>query len=242
MGSQNKIAHITVGICDDEAYIHDEVTELMLDYAEKNDMSVQLLHYYVAKELLEAKEEMELLLLDIEMSQMDGIEAAYRLRNRGMNYKIVMLSAREDRYRDAFKIGAFRFVPKPIEKRELYKAVDDVCEHLVGLKKVTVFRNNVAYQIIQRDIAYIEANRSSTIVYTTQFEYRSENSLTMWSELLDERVFFRCHKSYIVNMGKIEDINQNTIFMVTGEKVNVSRRMKTALLNAYMVYDVSHRY
>lgn len=241
MGSQNKIAHITVGICDDEVCIHDEVTELIAGYAEQNGMSVHLLHYYTAKELLEAKEEMELLLLDIEMAQMDGIEAAYKLRIRGINYKIVMLSAREDRYRDAFKIGAFRFVPKPIETRELYRAIDAVCEHLVGLEKVTVFRDNVAYQIVQRDIEYIEANRASTIVYTAQCEYRSENSLTMWSELLDARVFFRCHKSYIVNMGKIEDIKQNTIFMVTGEKVNVSRRIKTALLNAYMVYDTNHR-
>ena len=241
MGEINDNASLLIGICDDEMHIYNTVDKLLSIYAEKNNMVCHLVYYDSAKKLLEAKDKLDLLLLDIEMPEMDGIEAAFKLRDRGIEYKIVMLTAREDRYRDAFKIGAFRFVPKPIEEKELYKALDDVREHLIGSTKVTVFRDGVAYQIMQRDIVYVEADRSATLVFTKDYEYRSGETLSAWVELLDNRMFFQCHKSYIVNMGKIEEIEKSTISMVTGDKVKVSRRLRTALLNAFMTYDTSRR-
>lgn len=152
-----------------------------------------------------------------------------------------MLTARDDRYRDAFKIGAFRFVPKPIEKPELYKAIDDVREHLAGMEKVTVFCDGISYRIAQRDILYIEADRSSSLVFTDRDAYRSEQSLAKWLEILDSRMFFQSHRSYIVNMGKIEKIEKNVIRLVNGDKAAVSKRLRTPLLHAYMAYDTRRR-
>lgn len=230
-----------IAICDDELHIHDMVEKMLLLYSKENYIVIDIVHYISAKQLLEEKEELDLLLLDIEMPEMDGIEAALKLRDWGKEYKIIMLTAREDRYRDAFKIGAFRFVPKPIEKLELYKAIDDVREHLVGLEKVTVFRDGISYQIIQRDILYVEADRSASLIFTSHAEYRSELSLAAWHEILDDRVFFQSHRSYIVNMGKIEEINKNVIRLMNGDKVAVSKRLRTSLLHAYMVYDAKRR-
>ena len=233
--------HLTVGLCDDEQSIHTMVEELVKGYEEEHDIEIRLLHYDSAKQLLEKKDELDFLLLDIEMPELDGIEAGVKLRNRNVEYKIIMLTAREDRFRDAFKIGAFRFVSKPIDTMDLYKAMDDVREHMVALKKVTVYRDGIAYEIPQKDILYIEAKASATLIFTKEFEFRSENSLVMWKEILDERVFFQSHKSFIVNMSKIEDIQTNVIRLVNGDKVSVSRRLRTALLNAYMIYDTRWR-
>jgi len=237
----NEKTSLVIGLCDDEKYIYDMVATLLACYAKKNHIAYRLIYYESAKRLLEAGDELDLLLLDIEMPEMDGIDAAFKLRDRGTDYKIIMLTAREDRYRDAFKINAFRFIPKPVEEKEFYKVMDDVREHLVGLTKVTVFRDGVPFEIVQRDIIYVEAYRSATLIFTRDSEYRSEQSLAAWMELLDNRVFFRCHKSYIVNMGRIEKIGKDTASLVTGDKVKVSRRLKTSLLHAFMVYDTSRR-
>lgn len=232
---------IKVGICDDEKSVHEEVTRLIHNYCIKNNISIELVYFETAQKLIDSDIVLDLLLLDIEMDKLDGIEAAYKLRNRGMDYKIVMLSAREDRYREAFRIGAFRFVPKPIDQDEFFKAIDDVFEHMIGLERVSVFRDNIPFNIMQKDIVYIEANRSSTLIYTHTMDYRSEESLNSWMKLLDNRIFFRCHKSYIVNMGKIENIEKDIVLLVTGDKVKISRRLKTPLINAYMEYDTNHR-
>lgn len=192
MAVQNDKTSLVIGLCDDEGYIYDTVKKLLLLYTEKREIACRLVYYDSARKLLEAEDELDVLLLDIEMPEMDGIEAAFKLRDRGIQYKIVMLTAMETRYRDAFRIGAFRFVPKPIEAQEFYKAIDDVREHLTGMMQVTVFRDSVAYQITQREIIYVEGNRSETLIFTKKSEYRSEQSLENWMDLLDERVFFLC--------------------------------------------------
>lgn len=232
---------LTFGLCDDEQHIHDAVEEMMECYKKENNVDIQLIHYDSAQKMLERRDKLDCLLLDIEMPKMDGIEAGLKLRNWNMEYKIIMLTAREDRFRDAFKIGAFRFVSKPVDKIELYKAIDDVREHMVACQNVIVYRNGVSYNIPQKDILYIEADRSSTLIFTSNLEFRSEYSLVMWKEILDERVFFQSHKSFIVNLSKVEDIQANVIRLVNGDKVSVSRRLRTSLLKAYMIYDTRWR-
>lgn len=239
--AQSKKESFIVGLCDDEQHIHDKVDEILRCYTEKNHIDIQLIHYNSAIQLLEKKDELDFLLLDIEMPGMDGIEAGFKLRDWNIEYKIIMLTAREDRFRDAFKIGAFRFVSKPIDKMDLYKVIDDVREHAIAFQNVTVYRNGVSYKIPQRDILYVQAERSSTLIFTSNLEFRSEHSLTMWMDILDERVFFQTHKSFIVNMSKIEDIQTNVIRLINGDKVSISRRLRTSFLNAYMLYDTRWR-
>lgn len=230
-----------IGICDDEQHIHEKVTKLLLLYSEEKQIMIDVVHYYSASQLLDKMQELDLLFLDIEMPEMDGVEAAYRLRDWGIDYKIIMLTAKVERFKDAFRIGAFRFVSKPIEKQEFDHAIDDVREHMVGMKTVTVFRDGISYNIVQKDILYIEADRSATLIYTNNSEYRSEYSLAMWMERLDNRMFFQSHRSFVVNMGKIDKIDKNVIRLMNGDLVEVSRRLRTPLLQAYMLYDVKRR-
>ena len=232
---------LIAGLCDDEQYAHDSIAKILADYSQQRGVDIEILHYASAKELLEADNEMDFLLLDIDMPEMDGIEVGHKLRSKGVDYKIIMLTARDDRFREAFKIGAFRFVSKPFESKDIFEAVDDVLDNMSAFQKVQVHRDGVQYDIIQKDILYVEANHSSTLIFTTTNEFRSELPLSAWRDALDSKAFFQCHKSFIVNMGKIESINGNTIFMVGGDKVSVSRRLYNAFMSAYMEYDTKRR-
>lgn len=232
---------LVIGLCDDDLHIYERMKDVLLEYNSKNNILTRLYYYNSAEQLLMQQEKLDVLFLDIDMPKMSGIEAAAKLQCRGIDYKIVMLSVREDKYRDAFRIGAFRFVPKPIEKKELFRALDDVQEHMAGMEKIMVFRDGITYPIMQRDIIYIVANQSVTWVYTSKSEYRSKRSLVEWNSLLDKRIFFQCHKSYIVNMAKIDRIDKNIIYLVTGDRVNVSRRLRTDFLHSFMQYDTMHR-
>ena len=117
---------LAVGLCDDESHTHDTINTMLLAYSEINDIRFNIVHYYSAQELLTADDKLDFLLLDIDMPEMDGIEAASRLRKKGVEYKIVMLTGKIERFKEAFEISAFRFVSKPINVKELYRAIDDV--------------------------------------------------------------------------------------------------------------------
>lgn len=232
---------LIVGFCDDEKSAHDTIRDLLNEYADEKSISIKLINYISAEQMLVANDELDFLLLDIDMPKMDGIEAGYRLRSIGKDYKIIMLTARDDRFREAFKIGAFRFVSKPVERKELYDTIDAVIENMSAFQKVVVYRDGVKYKIIQKDILYIEANHSSTMIFTINNEFRSEMPLAEWKDVLDSKAFFQCHKSFMVNLGKIKEIQGNTIIMYGGDKVAISRRLNNDFMKAYMVYDTKWR-
>lgn len=232
---------LVVGLCDDEEYVCDSVYKILKNYGNEHQIEIEFIYYNSAKLLLEKRDMLDVLFLDIEMPKMDGIKAGMKLRDWNIDYKIIMLTVREDRFRDAFKIGAFRFVSKPISEVEFCLAINDVIDAMSINRSVIAYRDNVAFEISQKDILYIEANSSSSLIYTRDCEYRSEQSLKAWSNLLDKRFFFQSHRSYIVNMSKIENVQGNTIYLVTGDRILVSRRLRTSFLKAYMMYDTRWR-
>lgn len=232
---------LVVGLCDDEEYVCDSVYKILKNYGNEHQIEIEFIYYNSAKLLLEKRDMLDVLFLDIEMPKMDGIKAGMKLRDWNIDYKIIMLTVREDRFRDAFKIGAFRFVSKPINEVEFCLAINDVIDAMSINRSVIAYRDNVAFEISQKDILYIEANSSSSLIYTRDCEYRSEQSLKVWSNLLDKRFFFQSHRSYIVNMSKIENVQGNTIYLVTGDRILVSRRLRTSFLKAYMMYDTRWR-
>lgn len=228
-------------ICDDERHIHGIVQRLMDDYAKQRGISHEMHHICSAQELLSFEEKIDFLLLDIDMPQMDGIEAARILNARGIDYKIVMLTSKAERFKEAFKIGAFRFVTKPILAEEFFEAVDEVRERMTGMEKVQAYRDGILYEIVQREILYLMADGNAVRIFTKHEEYRSEKPLKEWANELDERMFFVCHRSYIINLGKIAEIEKDMAILISGEKVPIARRKRTDLQQSFMVFDTKRR-
>lgn len=232
---------INIAVCDDEQYVHDEIKRFIRTYAEEKKIEYCLSHLYSANELLSFPNFIDILLLDIEMPEMDGIEAAYKLNDKGMDCKIIMLTCRTDRFKEAFKIGAIRFVTKPIEKIELFEAMDEARVRMIGHEMVQVSCDNRSYSIMQKDIVYIMADGSSTRIFTQKNVYRSENTLSGWEKILNKKIFFMCHRSYLINLSNITQIDKSTAVLTTGEKVPISRRKRTELTHAHMEFDLKIR-
>ena len=234
---------LRVGVCDDEKVICSEMNKHITFYSEQRKISVETKYYQSGIELIENKDiaDLDILFLDIDMPQLDGIETAYRLNKFIKNCKIVMLTSKTERFKEAFKIGAFRFVTKPIEQREVFDAIDDVRDRMIGNKELTLLRDGKNYIIQQKDILYVMMDKTSAYIFTEKHDFRSGDPLSWWEQELDERIFVRCHKSYIVNLSKIADIEKRMIRLVGGEKIPVARRRKEELELRFMKYDTKYR-
>lgn len=226
-----------IGICDDEKFVHEEVAELIQIFCKKYHEKYSLFSFTSAEQLLKSTEKLDCLLLDIQMPGLDGISAAKLLRKKGKNYPIIMLTSRDDRFKEAFEIGAFRFVTKPIEREELFRSLEAFQIQNIKNAEIEAYWERRSYRLKVGDILYITSCKSHSLIYSRKKEYRSEYSLKQWMERLDSRLFFQCHKSYIVNLSMIDTIESGRVSLVDGEKILVSRREQTALRKAYMQYD-----
>ncbi len=229
------------GICDDDEPIHETVADYLKEYARSKNIQLSVISYYSADELLKEKDHLDMLFLDIEMPGKDGIELGYLLKEKGVSYKIVMLSGMVDRYKEAFKINAFRFVSKPIHKNELFSAIDAVRDLMEGTETISIYKEGREYLVEQKEIVYFEATSSKVAVMVGDVSFTTDKSLTELMKEINNKLFFRCHRSYIVNIRKIKEIKSNHIVMVNNHKALLARRERDTIIRAYANYDILRR-
>lgn len=114
---------IIIGICDDEMLAVLQIEKMVIDYLERVEREVKILLFQSGRELLEHIEELHILFLDIEMPKMDGIEIGKNICKRNKECKIIMATGHLERFKEAFKIDAFRFVTKPFDSGEVEDAL-----------------------------------------------------------------------------------------------------------------------
>lgn len=207
-----------------------------------------------AKEGLMAiqKHQPDLVFLDIEMPWMNGFEMLDCLGDQ-INFEVIFVTAYNQYAIQAFKVKAFDYLLKPVNKDELISCLDRLGDtpkklerdRLVNLmqemdqpvpsKKIILHTNN-SLEIVEQDrILYLEADSNYCSVYTTNDQRTIVSKpLNSIEKYLDPTLFLRVHRSFSVNLKHVKRlITENGAFAVilNNEKsIPVSRRKKEALL------------
>ncbi|MCI8489446.1 MAG: response regulator transcription factor [Lachnospiraceae bacterium] len=231
---------LQVAICDDileqtftlQNYIH--------KYFMENGVEYRLHLYTTGEELLADVEKLNIIFLDIEMPGLDGIETGRMIRKKNGSCRIVMETVMVERMKEAFFIEAFRFIVKPIQEAEVYEALNACMKKILGSGSISLFYNRIAHKVHQSEIQYV-------VTYDSYCEYkvkdkmlRSEASLKELEKQLDQRMFFRIHRKYIVNMAQVKSY-RNGILQMKDIELPVSRRKKREFEQAFMEFDLKYR-
>ena len=171
-----------IGICDDEIYILNLMKKMVEDYCRKHTLEAEIHLFGSGAELMTLAEDLDLLFLDIEMPETDGIAAGKLLRKRNQHCKIVMATCREDRMKEAFYLEAYRFLSKPFDQAEFEEAMNDFENSLIGYRKIKLWEMRLPVEIRQKDIIYIQTFDSYTEFIVGNRLMRSEKSLNALEE------------------------------------------------------------
>ena len=159
----------------------------------------------------------DVIFLDINMPDMNGISLGKIITKMYPDMKIVFITAYKDYAVDAFEIKAFDYLLKPYSEsriKNLLKSLVNTKTELTSsikntnLKKITVNIGEILYVISLNDIDYIEASEKETLIFSNQKKYVSKIKISKWEEMLKGDNFYRCHRSFIVNLDKITEIEQ----------------------------------
>lgn len=229
---------LEIGICDDQKSCINDVYIHVEKILSRQDVEVRYTPFLTGKKLLESDIDFDVVFLDIEMDEMDGIETGKKLRQKNEKCKIIMVTSSKERFKDVFQFQAFRYVTKPIDVAEIAEAILSAITVPLGMETIELYCNRNLYQIPQRDIQYIRAYNGYTEFVVDNKIFRREDSLKTILRELNPKLFYQISRQFVVNMHAIVDVEDN-IVKIGKEELKVSVRIKKDFEKAYMEYDVN---
>ncbi len=230
---------IKIGICDDEKIVLRVLKKIIQKCMEEMEVENKIITFDSGKGLLKAIKELDILFLDINMPQLDGIEVGEKICEQGIGCKIIIASCMVERFKETFKINAFRFVTKPFKEEEIKESLGAALKTRIGLQKIELYRDRNLYEFFQKEILYMKAVNSAVEFVLRNGVFRRETSLSELDNILDEKLFYRINRQYIVNIGEVEQYKNGKI-QICGIEMEVSIRKRKKFQKIYTLFDIDY--
>ncbi len=227
---------VKIGICDDEKVCREQLKEILGQFFQENGLGFKVWEYESATDFLRREEEVHLLFLDIEMKEISGIQLKDALKGRE-DIRIVFVTSHLEAMPEAFGKNVYGFLEKPAAADKLEKYLLRVLEDLEEERLLVIKGVQGEMAVKEKDILYFVAEKKYSRMVGKNGESFCDMGLQQLEEMLGQKSFFRCHKSYLVNLANISDANQN-IRLKNGESIPVSRRKAKELKEAYLAYII----
>ena len=225
-------------ICDDNAADAAYVSGLTEGWKRQKGIAAELITFSSAEALLFAWEEnrdMDILLLDIELGGMSGLELARRLREYGAGTQIIFLTGYMDYIAEGYDVEALHYLLKPVTGERLDQVLDRAAERIsVRERMLLLSLPEGLVQLPLYEIRYLEVMRNYTTVHGNE-DYSVKRGLNDLAGELDES-FYRIHRSYIVNLRFIRRITREEVTLKDGTALPLSRKHYEGLNRALIAY------
>ena len=226
-------------ICDDEKNIR----ELIGNKVVRQYPKAEIVFFSSGEELLLSDMHIDILFLDIQMSGRNGMETARELRQRDKNMIIIFVTAVEEYVFQAFDVGAFHYIVKPIDDAKfvevLHRAVDELSSKNKDVKEpedkyVLINNSGVHTKVILDEIVYAEVFNRKVVIHKLNetIEYYGKMSDL---EALTGDSFFRPHRAYLINFKYVEKYDATTIYLEKGT-VLMAKQKFPEFVKKYMKY------
>ena len=228
-----------IAICDDNQIEVDLFKEHISGFLRrKGDYRYEISEYSAGYPLVEDVKEgkwYDVIVLDMVLEKENGLEIANRLRDIGYDGKIIFWTADDSHLQEAFDVGAMQYVVKGKEYGRMYSAINEILSHMRD-EVLTFKTHGELHRLEYRQIEYVESKGRSCHIYTTDNQcFVTLGKLDDIEEELCDKIFLRCHQSYLVNMDHIQSVNENFI-MESGDIVQIRRRNHNEIKDKYENY------
>lgn len=213
-----------IAICDDRQEDREYVRQLTARWAQQRGNQVEMTEFCSAEQFLFScpQPDFDLLLLDIEMGEMDGVSLAKQVRRTNELMQIVFITGYSDYITEGYEVAALHYLMKPVKEEKLFVVLDRAVERLhKNTKVLTLETSEEMVRVPLYQVSALEVQRNYVTVHARQ-DYTVKKSLSELMEQLDER-FFRVGRSAVVNLNDISRVTRSDIYLTDGRIIPLPR-------------------
>lgn len=227
---------INIAICDDNEVFCNQLNAFIDKFSQENDMNFEVSTFNSGLELLcQYTDEYKIIMLDIEMKGMNGIETALEIRKKNQKVIIWFLTVSELYIMEGYKAEAYRYLIKPLTYEQFSKEFEESIKWMEEkyLSPIVVEFRNKTYHLEANDILFIEVFGHKLIYHLNDEAITAIDTLNNIELELQKSNFLRIHRSYLINLKKVKTFSKSEVVMENNEKVPISKYKEKEFREAY---------
>lgn len=220
---------IKVAVCDDEKAASDRIIEILNDFQEKYGCRFYVSDFSCGEELIGSEAVFDLIFLDIEMKDINGIKTAAEIRAKNRKAAIVYVSSHSEFAMRTFAVHPFDFIEKPVTSQRIFEVLKEFYLYQIKIRKdnsVVEFKGEAGPLLLDTKEIYVfeyTGNRQITI-FTKEQKYIVRGGIIKTIEMIDMKRFASPHKSFIINLEYVKSLTDCMIHMTNNLSVPVAQK------------------
>ena len=226
-----------IAICDDNSSIQEQLKAYFIQYDQKKD--IQLYQFSSGEALLKSAEHFDLIFMDIELENMNGIETSLEIRKTDIDVYIVIISAHEDYKKYGYSLHLFDYLDKPIKLERFLQLMEEWEKYRSRDKKkqyVTFKGIHGNLRFNTEDIYYFEYTNRKIKVITTHGDFEFYGKLSEIATKMEVYGFVLSHRAYLFNLAYVMNITTQEIWLTEHYILPLSRNKVKEVKEKYTQY------
>lgn len=231
---------IRIGICDDVIEQLQLQEEILRNITHQLCLNAEVGIFQSGEDLLceiEKKGSMDIILLDIEMGGINGVETARMIREKDSRVILIFISFYDQYCKEMISVQPFAFIDKPVSEKQLEPVMKRALKVLGEKEQIFEYTyKKVPRKILIRKIRYFESDKREINIYSTDgiySFYKKLDEVEMQIEKMDVK-FLRISKSYLVNMNYVKEFRYEKVVMDDGKELRIGPTYKDKIRKSYL--------
>lgn len=229
--------NLKVAICDDSKADQEYIIQILNQWSQATNIHLGIHTFLSAEQFLfqyEEEKDFQILVLDIEMGKMNGIELAKKIRKVNKDIQILFATGYPDFITEGYEVDALHYLMKPINQEKLIKVMEKAIVNIHKEEKYILLQDNdEMLKLAISTIKFVEVFSHSCVIHTIEGTVETRTAISKLENELRTQ-FIRVHRSYLVNLEYIKKIAKTEIELEKGELVPLARRKYTEVNLAFI--------